>query len=255
MGRLEQPGGVLPHLRLKAKIEGLLADGRFAFMFGGDVVEDCLAETMSRLLRLPVAGRPVTIVDLSGVPTEIVNVVVSLIVRMIFDFALWSRDPHASPSLLVCEEAHRYVNRDQAVGFVPARRAITRIALEGRKYGVSLCLVSQRPSELAPSTLAQCNTIFALRMSNELDRQFVRDALPEGAGGLAAALPALRTGEALVVGEAVPVPIRLQLADLDEARRPRSATAPFSQAWRREGVDDGVVRDTVDRWRRQRRDV
>jgi DNA helicase HerA-like ATPase len=174
---------------------------------------------------------------------------------MIFDFALWSRDPHASPSLLVCEEAHRYVNRDQGVGFVPARRAITRIALEGRKYGVSLCLVSQRPSELSPTALAQCNTIFALRMSNELDQRFVRDALPEGAGAMVAALPALRTGEALVAGEAVPVPIRLQLTDLDEARRPRSATAPFSEAWRRDGIDDGVVRDTVERWRRQRRDV
>lgn len=255
MGRLEQPGGVLPYLRLRAKIEGLLADGRFAFMFGGDVVEDNLAETMSRLLRLPVAGRPVTIIDLSGVPTEIVNVVVSLIVRMIFDFALWSRDPHASPSLLVCEEAHRYVNRDQSLGFIPARRAITRIALEGRKYGVSLCLVSQRPSELSPTALAQCNTILALRMSNERDQRFVRDALPEGAGALVATLPALRAGEAVVVGEAVPVPIRLQLADLEEARRPRSETALFSGAWRQDGVDGSAVRETVERWRRQRRDV
>jgi hypothetical protein len=255
MGRLEQPGGLLPYLRLKSKIEGMLADRRFAFMFGGDIVGDSLAEFMSNLLRLPVAGKPVTIIDLSGIPTEIVNIVVSLIARLMFDFAVWSCEPHAAPSLLICEEAHRYINRDEAAGSLPARRAISRIALEGRKYGISLGLVSQRPSELAPTTLAQCNTIFALRMSNELDQQFVRNALPEGADALVATLPALRTGEAIVAGEAVPLPIRLQFADLDASRRPRSATAPFAEAWRQDGIDDRIVQTTVERWRRQRRNV
>jgi DNA helicase HerA-like ATPase len=148
-------------------------------MFVRDAVDDTLADIVCRLIRFPVDDKPITIIDLSGVPSEIVDVVVSIISRMIFDFALWSAEPQAAPVLLVCEEAHRYVPRDEKLGFSPTRRAITRIAMEGRKYGVSLCLVSNRPSGLSPTMLAQCNTIFALRMSNQQDHDFIRSALPE----------------------------------------------------------------------------
>ena len=105
--------------------------------------------------------------------------------------------------LVVCEEAHRYIPRDPGDGFGPTRKAISRIAKEGRKYGVSLCLVTQSPSELSETILSQCNTLFALRMSNDRDQEFVRRALPESAAGMMGALPALRTQEAVVVGEGV----------------------------------------------------
>ena len=124
-----------------------------------------MADELSRYLRLPGAGKPLTIFNLAGVPSEIVDVVVSVLCRLIFDFALWSERGRGVPVLLVCEEAHRYVPRDAAAAFGPTRRALARIAKEGRKYGVSLGLITQRPSEISETVLSQVNTLFALRMS------------------------------------------------------------------------------------------
>ena len=122
-------------------------------------------------------------------PSEVLNVVISVICRLTFDFALWSETP--IPITIVCEEAHRYAPRDRELGFEPAKRALSRIAKEGRKYGVSLCVVSQRPTDLAPGLLSECNTLFALRMSNQEDQEIVRGALPEASHGLMNFLPAL----------------------------------------------------------------
>src|SRR5438874_5374381 len=148
--------------------------------------------------------------DLSGLPSEIADVVVSLACRFIFGFGLWSGPGQVPPLLLVCEEAHRYVPADEKAGFAAAARAITRIAKEGRKYGISLGLISQRPVELSPNALSQCGTIFALRMSNEADQRVVEKALPDAARSMLAALPMLRTQEAIVSGESVPLPMRIR---------------------------------------------
>ena len=249
MGKLDRPENSAPYMRIKSLLSTLQTDQRYAFMFPGLAVRDNLASILSTLFRLPVDGKPVTIVDLSGVPSEILNVVVSVLARMTFDFALWS--DRETPILLVCEEAHRYVPNDKTAGFGPTRRSISRIAREGRKYGVSLCLVSQRPSELDPAILSQCNTLIALRMSNERDHEFVRHALPESAHGLLGALPSLKVQEAIVVGEGVTIPLRVTLDDLDEARRPRGSSASFSQAWQSDIEDDGIVKQTMERWRHQ----
>ncbi len=254
MGRLDKTETSLPYLRLQTRIQALSSDRRFAFMFSGVVVRDTMTRILSRILRVPVSGRPATIIDLSGVPSDIVDVVVSVLCRMIFDFAVWSVDAKAVPVLLVCEEAHRYVPSDENLGFAPTRRSISRIAKEGRKYGVSLCLVSQRPSELSPTILSQCNTLFALRMCNELDQEFVRTTLPDSAGGLLAALPALHAGEAIAVGEGVTVPMRLCFDTLEESCRPKSGTASFSEAWETDHIDDWFIEETINRWRHQRRD-
>lgn len=251
MGQFENPESSTPFLRLKARIESLRSDRRYAFMFSGLVVQDILPDILSRILSIPVAGKPVTILDLSGVPSEIVDVVVSLLCRVIFDFALWSVPAQALPVLLVCEEAHRYVPSNPANGFEPTKKAITRIAMEGRKYGVSLCLITQRPSELATNILSQCNTLFALRMSNERDQDIARRALPESALGLLNALPALRTQEAVVVGEGVPMPIRLRFDNLDPNHRPMSGNADFSVRWQREDQGREFVIGTIQRWRSQ----
>src|SRR5207302_7848694 len=103
------------------------------------------------------------IIDLSGIPTEIADVVVAMLCRLTFDFALWSERERMPPVLLVCEEAHRYVSASPGVGFAAAGRAITRLAREGRKYGIALALVTQLPSELSSQALSQCGTVFALR--------------------------------------------------------------------------------------------
>jgi DNA helicase HerA-like ATPase len=157
------------------------------------------------------------------------------------------------PVLLVCEEAHRYVPEDERVGFAATARAITRLAKEGRKYGVSLALISQRPSELSAHALSQCGTIFAMRMGNELDQEFVAKVIPYAARGMLNSLPGLPTQQAVASGEGVPLTMRIRFADLPEGRRPQSLSAEFSQAWQRDSADTEFRDDAVWRWRLQSR--
>ena len=124
-----------------------------------------MAKVIASIFRLPKAGQPVTIVQLAGLPNEVVNPLVSVLARMAFEIALWSDG--AYEIAVVCEEAHRYIPTDQSQAFGPTRTAIGRIAKEGRKYGVSLGIVTQRPSELDATVLSQCSTMFAMRLANE----------------------------------------------------------------------------------------
>lgn len=253
MGALNKPEGAAPYRQLLARIESIRNDRRYAFLFQSLYLRDNMDGVLGRLLRFPVADRPVTVIDLSGVPSEIVDVVVSLLCRMLFEFGLWSERGRAVPLLLVCEEAHRYVPASSADGFEPSRRAIDRIAKEGRKYGVSLGLVTQRPAELSPSALSQCGTVIALRMSNERDQAFVRNTLPEGSDWILSSLPALATGEAIVLGEGVTLPMRVRFDPLPEGAQPASHTPAFSEAWRTDAAGIEMVRETIRRWREQRR--
>jgi DNA helicase HerA-like ATPase len=253
MGKLDKPDNTLPYLRLLTTIDNLRQDKRYAFLFGSFSVRDNMVEILARILRIPVNGHPITIFDLSAVPSEIVDVVVSLVCRLIFDFALWSERDEAIPTLLVCDEAHRYIPSDESLGFEPTRRSIARIAKEGRKYGVSLCLVTQRPSEVSESILAQCSTVFALRMSSEKDQNFVRKTLPESAAGLLNALPALRQQEAIVVGEGVAHPMHIRFNDLDPQFRPQGDATNFPRAWEHDTKGLDFLHRIVERWRRQTR--
>lgn len=242
------------HDKIVAKIKSLQADKRFAFLVRPDVdVNDGLADIIAQYLRIPTNGKPISIIDLSGVPSDVVDVVVSVLCRMVFDFAVWSPRPVEVPILLVCEEAHRYAPRSDAAAFQPTKYALARIAKEGRKYGVSLGLISQRPSELAETILSQCNTIIALRMSNEQDQSFVQRALPDAVRSLIDALPTLRAQEALIVGEGTVVPVRVRFNDLPEDRRPHSADVPFAQLWKEDKADADHVTEIVRRWRLQDR--
>ena len=244
------------HDKIISKIKAMQSDKRFAFLVrpDGDVA-DGLAATIRQYLRIPTDKKPISIIDLSGVPSDVVDVVVSVLCRMVFDFAVWSPRPVKVPILLVCEEAHRYAPRSDAAAFQPTKQALARIAKEGRKYGVSLGLVSQRPSELAESILSQCNTIIALRMSNEQDQNFVQRALPDAVRSLVDVLPTLRAQEALVVGEGTAVPVRVRFSDLPEDRRPHSADVPFATLWKEDKADAAYVADIVRRWRHQERSV
>ncbi len=242
------------HEKIVAKVKAMQADKRFAFLVRPDTdVVDGLANTIRQYLRIPADNKPISIIDLSGVPSDVVDVVVSVLCRMIFDFAVWSPRPVKVPILLVCEEAHRYAPRSDAAAFQPTKQALARIAKEGRKYGVSLGLVSQRPSELAETILSQCNTIIALRMSNEQDQNFVQRALPDAVRSLVEVLPTLRSQEALIVGEGTAVPLRARFSDLPEERRPHSADVPFAELWKQDAADAEYVADIVRRWRHQER--
>jgi len=248
MGSLNRPESVAAYQAVKGRILALQNDPRYGFVFGSRLtLRDELSEILAQLFRIPVNGKPVTILDLSGIPSEVVNVVVSVLCRLSFDFALWSETP--VPMTIICEEAHRYAPRNEKLGFEAAKRALFRIAKEGRKYGISLCVVSQRPSDLAAGLLSECNTIFALRMTGQEDQDIVRGALPEASHGLMNFLPALRNGEAIAVGEGVSMPMRICFTPPPEGQRPKSATASFASAWSKE-LDGSVIERAVERWRR-----
>jgi uncharacterized protein len=251
MGAFNKPESSAPYQHLINRIEAVSNDKRYEFMFSRLTVHDTMAQVLSRILRIPVQGKPITIIDISGVPSEIVDVVVSVLCRLIFEFALWSDRAKTPPILLVCEEAHRYVPRDDQTGFAPTKRSISRIAKEGRKYGLSLCLVTQRPAELSVSSLSQCNTIFALRLSNDSDLEFARNAVPDSSRWLIEALPALNTQEALVLGDGVSVPMHIRFNDLAPEHRPASTKPPFSEAWQHECAVSNLVAETIERWRYQ----
>ncbi len=250
MGKMDRAGDTSPYLRLKGKIDEIKADPRYGFMFSGMLVADTMAAFLQRIFRLPGDGRPISIIDVSGVPSDITAVVVAMLARMTFDFAIWSRNEPQRPILLVCEEAHRYIPNDrQAESSVG--RILGRIAKEGRKYGVSLGLITQRPSDLAEGVLSQCGTIVAMRLNNERDQAFVRAAMPEGARGFLESIPALRNREAIICGEGVTIPIRVAFDDLEDARRPASSDPLFSTLWRDVGGEEQIIDRTILKWRAQ----
>jgi DNA helicase HerA-like ATPase len=247
MGRLENKRDLHPYRQLKQRIDMVSQDARYAFMFGQLTVYDGMAQILGRIFRVPVAGKPITILELTGLPMEIVNVVVSVICRMTFDFALWSEGQ--IPVTIVCEEAHRYVPANSKTGFEPCKRAIAKIAKEGRTYGASLCLVTQRPAEIDPTILSQCNTVFALRMSNDRDQQIVQSAVSETGSGLLEFLPALGQREAIAFGDGVTLPVRMRFDELPIDALPRSSTARFSEKWQSSVGDDDFLERVVERWR------
>ena len=250
MGKLDRAGDTLPFQRLKNKLDELRADPRYTFMFSGMLVSDSMGSFLAKLFRLPSHGRPISIVDVSGVPSEITSVVVSVLARMVFDYAIWSRTEAQRPLLLVCEEAHRYVPKDEnAENGQAVRKILERIAKEGRKYGVSLGLITQRPSDLAEGVLSQCGTILSMRLNNDRDQACVRAAMPEGARGFLDAIPALRNRECIVCGEGVAIPIRVRFDDLEPEKRPASSDPSFARLWCETGDEEGIINRTIKRWR------
>jgi DNA helicase HerA-like ATPase len=247
MGKLENKRDLSPYRNLRARLEAISADPRYAFMFGSLTVYDGLVQILGRMFRVPVNDKPITILELAGLPTEIVNVVVSVLCRMTFDFVLWSDGQ--IPVTLVCEEAHRYVPANPALGFEPCKRAIAKIAKEGRKYGASLCIVTQRPAEIDPTILSQCNTVFALRMSNDRDQEIVKSAIADTGSGMLEFLSALGQREAIAFGDGVSLPVRIRFDELPKHCMPKSSGARFSEKWQKSVGDEGLLESIVDRWR------
>lgn len=253
MGRLDKATSSAPFMHIKGKIEEMRADPRYNFMFSGMLVADTMTTFIGKIFRLPSDGRPISIIDVSGVPSDITSVVVAVLSRLTFDYAIWSRGEPQRPILLVCEEAHRYIPAKDIGQGQAVRKILERIAKEGRKYGVSLGLITQRPSDLAEGVLSQCGTIISMRLNNERDQHFVKAAMPEGARGFIDSIPALRNRECIVCGEGVSIPIRVYLDTLEEEKRPASGDPLFSKLWRETGGEAEILERVVKRWRSQGR--
>ncbi|OCC25660.1 ATPase [Croceicoccus estronivorus] len=254
MGKLEKATSTAPYQRIRSKIDELKADPRYQFLFSGMLVGDTMAEFIAKIFRMPTEGKPISIIDVSGVPSDVTSTVVAVLSRLVFDFAVWGREERTRPILLVCEEAHRYVPNEKNADGSSVGRILSRIAKEGRKYGISLGLITQRPSDLAEGVLSQCGTIISMRLNNDRDQSFVKAAMPEGARGFLDSIPALRNRECIICGEGVSIPIRVSFDDLDEMRRPASEDPSFTELWRANGNgDEEAVFRTVSRWRAQGR--
>ncbi|NKN36269.1 ATP-binding protein [Agrobacterium sp. a22-2] len=220
LGRLEGRGEK-PFLRaLKMRVMSAINDPRYHFMFSNNTISDTIMETIAHIFRIPGDNRPISTFQLAGIPSEVVNSVASVLCRMAFEIALWSNG--AIHMLVVCEEAHRYVPADASLGFVPTRQAIARIAKEGRKYGVSLGIITQRPGELDQTILSQCSTLFAMRLTNDHDQEIIRSAIPDSSISTTSFISSIGNGEAIAFGEAITVPMRMRFSRVEEHYLPKA---------------------------------
>ncbi|MGY8705766.1 DUF87 domain-containing protein [Bradyrhizobium sp. 18BD] len=248
MGKLENRSSRIIYHKLISRIEAVRNDPRYAFMFdNANVGGDTMAEVISHLFRLPANGKPMTVMQLAGFPAEVIDSVVSVLCRMAFDFGLWSDG--VSPLLFVCEEAHRYASADRNIGFGPTRKAVSRIAKEGRKYGVYLGLITQRPAELDATIISQCNTLFTMRLANDRDQALLRAAVSDAAANLLSFVPSLGTREVLAFGEGVALPTRLRFKEVPPHQLPRGEATISSVPSVTSGHDMHFVSAVLERWR------
>jgi len=248
-----RPRGIAKQLEL---MRSRIQDSRFAFLFRpGDELSPSLdGETTGDLHTLVQSwvghDKPLTVLDVSGLPSEVLSTIVGTLVRIVYDLLYWALDLPTSgrnqPLLIVLEEAHIFLPQD---GDSAAHRTISKIAKEGRKYGVGLCVVTQRPVEIESTVLSQCGTMIALRLTNSADRSKVEAAMPDDLGALSGMLPAMRTGEGIVLGEAMPIPSRIQF--YKARKRPRGDDPEMPQAWRQPRPDVAHYKSALNNWRHQ----
>jgi len=236
--------------RFLVRLDSKLNDSRYAFMFRPKkyVESETIKDLLARIFGADGSAK-VTILDMSGVPFDVVNIIVSLIARLTFDFNFWNTNRRNFPILLVFEEAHNYLPSAKE-GTQSARTTVERIAKEGRKYGVSCMIVSQRPAEVSETILSQCNNYVILRITNPLDQNYVRRLVPDAFASLIEILASLRQGEALFVGDAVSMPSRVQI-DYPKPE-PDSADIRFYDKWKASGARTDIS-TVVERWWKQER--
>jgi len=248
MGKLENRSRAALYHKLIGRIQTFRNHPRYAFMFeNANIGGDTMAEILSALFRLPPDGKPMTIMQLAGFPAEVVDSVVSVLCRMAFDFGLWSDG--VAPLLFVCEEAHRYAPADKNVGFGPTKRALSRIAKEGRKYGVFLGLVTQRPAEIDATIISQCSTLFVMRLSNEGDQKLIRSAVSDAAANLLSFIPSLGTREVFAFGSGVALPTRMRFGELSADKRPNSEASGNTRSDAGTNMNRDLLATVIERWR------
>jgi hypothetical protein len=238
--------------RFLMRIESKLNDARYDFLLKptSRITSASLSDLLRDFVGLGTKKAAVTVIDLSSVPFDVRPTVTAQIGRLAFEFNYWNPQYREFPILLVCEEAHAYIPRTAESQFAGSRKSMERIAKEGRKYGVGLAVVSQRPHEVSETVLAQCGTFVCLRITNPDDQSYVRSLVPESEGDLVSVLAGLGRGEALVLGEAVPLPTRVQFDRPSPV--PNSDDVDFYAKWK-DGPADLDVDEIVKRWRSQER--
>jgi len=240
------------HNSILEKLDVLVRDARVAFM-----MKEWNGSTQdpfpSILRQLASDGNQPRIVDLSGVPNEVAGVSSAVIARTLFNLKVWQTadERQSDPVLLVCEEAHRYVPNRGEAQYEAAQEAIRRIAKEGRKYGLGLLLVSQRPSEVEATVLSQCNSWIILRITNDADREHVRAILPDSMAGLTKMLSGLRRQEAIFVGQAAILPSRILIRTLTAEQLPRSNDIDFDKGWQAPAMTEAQLGVIANKWRYQ----
>ncbi len=240
------------HNSILEKLDVLIRDARIAFMMREWIgaAQDPFPAILSQLVS---EGAQPRIVDLSGVPNEVAGVSSAVIARTLFNLKVWqtAEERQNDPVLLVCEEAHRYVPNRGEAQYEAAQEAIRRIAKEGRKYGIGLLLVSQRPSEVEATVLSQCNSWIILRITNDADREHVRSILPDSMAGLTKMLSGLRRQEAIFVGQAAVLPSRILIRSLTSEQLPRSNDIDFDKGWQGAAMTEAQLAVIANKWRYQ----
>lgn len=235
------------------KLKVLRRDTRLSFMMkcwidSDDEIE--LHQVLNQFVGVPgQAGKDIRIIDISGLPNEVAGPLTALIARLLFQYKVFQtqEEKEKDPILLVCEEAHRYVPDHGEAQYAAAQGAIRRIAREGRKYGIGLMLVSQRPADVDSTVISQCSTWVVLRLTNSADQQHVARFLPDGLSGMVGALPILSQQEAIFVGEGAALPSRVKVRDLKEEQLPKSNTIPFAQGWASDRLDIDKLKEISER--------
>jgi len=239
------------------RLENKINDKRLDFLFGERSKKITFEQTLEQLIGYDsTSPSNVTILDLSGVPFEVLSITVSLISRILFEYGYFykrlrfEKNPEEKinndiPLLLVYEEAHKYVPNSDMAKYRASKQSIERIAKEGRKYGVSLLLASQRPSEISETIFSQCNNFLALRLTNPIDQNYVKRLLPDTMGGLVNKLPSLSVGEGILVGDAVALPSVVRIDECGE-NAPSSNDIPYYELWKEKwkDLDMPAIRET-----------
>ncbi len=234
------------------RMQSRFNDVRYDFLLKPKIRNN--SESMTDLLRqfvgLGTKKGNITVVDLSAVPTDVRPAVCAQVGRLAYEFNYWNPQRRDFPITLICEEAHAYIPREKGGQFDGTKKMMERIAKEGRKYGVSIGVVSQRPTELSETMLSQCSSFICLRTSNPDDQAYIKGLVPEAEGDLTDILSSLGRGEALILGEAAPLPTRVQIYRPNP--EPKSNDVDYYSAWK-EGPDDLDVSEIVNLWRTQTR--
>ena len=236
---------------LVMRMESRFDDPRYRFLFSDSEAPGTPFEDVLSNLFGADGSVQMTIIDLSGLPSEILSVIVGVLGRLAFEYKYWDEDPNLLPLTLVLEEAHNYLPRSNDSSDRVCLDRIERIAKEGRKYGINMLVVSQRPSEVSETVLSQCGNFIVLRLTNPADQAYVRRLLPDFLAVAVDMLPYLRTGEAVLSGEAVEVPTRVKVTTPDPA--PRSNDVKYREGWSTGLPAPYSPKMVVERWRTRTR--
>lgn len=252
--KAKAPSNTNSHQSVLDRLSVLRLDPRLQFLMKGwtaskPTLDQIIAQLVGALANEDGLHQDIRIIDISGLPNEVAGPLTAAIARLLFQYKLYQtvEERERDPIVLICEEAHRYVPDSGEAEYGTAQNAIKRIAREGRKYGISLMLVSQRPADIEGTVISQCGTWLVLRLTNSADQQQVARFLPDNLSGMTRALPTLGQQEALFVGVGAALPARIRVFDLTWDKLPRSSTVKFAHSWAQSRLSESELKDIAER--------